>query len=584
MTREEAAEVLSQIATLLELKGENPFKVRAYTNGARALESLSEPLAKVVAEERLGTVPGLGDALQRKVHELVTTGRLQFYEDLRQTVPAGLVDMTEIPGLGPKKIRAIHEALGIDSIEKLEAACRKGQLASLSGFGAKTQQRILEGIERRREYASQFLITQAMAEAEAVLDILRQHPAIVRCATAGSLRRHKEVLHDIDLVASSKSAAEVLRFFAGMARVVKTLALGDTKASVLLESGLQADLRVVEDREFAAALLYFTGSKEHNIVMRQRAISRGLRLNEYGLFRSEVETRDPSLQVECPTEADIYRELGLNFIPPEMREDSGEFALAEKGCIPRLVEWTDLKGSLHNHSNWSDGHMTIGEIAGAMQELGLSYWAITDHSKASFQANGLDEQRLLRQVEEVQLANQNLEKEGANLRLLTGVEVDILKDGKLDLQDEVLARLDVVVASIHQSFNLSEAENTARLIAAARNPYVTMLGHPTGRKLLSREAYSINHHAVIDACAETGTFIELNSNPKRLDMEWRFWPYARSKGVKCVINCDAHRYEEAGFLKLGAGMARKAGLTKLDVLNCLPLPQLIRELRRKRTK
>lgn len=584
MTREQAAEVLTEIATLLELKGENPFKIRAYTNGARALESLAEPLEKLVKEDRLGAVPGLGEALQKKISELVTTGRLQFYEELQESTLPGLLEMLQIPGLGPKRIKTIHEALGIDSVEKLEDACRNGRLAALSGLGGKTQTRILEGIERRRQYASQFLISQAIPEAEELLEALRQHPAVVRCATAGSLRRHKEVIHDVDLMASSKRPEDVLRFFAALPNVVKTLALGDTKASVLLQSGLQADLRVVADKEFAAALLYFTGSKEHNVVMRQRAIARGLRLNEYGLFRSEVETRDPARRVECTTEGEIFRELGLSFIPPEMREDAGEFALAESGPIPRLVEWTDLKGSLHNHSTWSDGHMGIREIADAIQELGLSYWAITDHSKASFQANGLDERRLLEQLEEVRAINEELVSEGTDFRLLTGVEVDVLRDGRLDLEDELLAKLDVVVASVHQSFNLSEAENTHRLISAARNPFVTMLGHLTGRRLLSREPYAINHHAIIDACAETGTFIELNSNPKRLDMDWRFWPYAKRKGVQCVINCDAHRLGEAGFLRLGTGIARKAGLTKEDVLNTLPLPQLSQALRRKRAR
>jgi DNA polymerase (family X) len=376
----------------------------------------------------------------------------------------------------------------------------------------------------------------------------------------------------------------VLDFFVKQPGVLNVIAKGDTKASVLLDGGIQSDLRVVSDAEFPFALMYFTGSKEHNIVMRQRAIERGLRLNEYGLFRSEVETRDPKLLVRCTTEEEVFEKLDLHFVPPEMREDTGEFAAAAKGPIPRLIEWTDLKGSLHNHSTWSDGHQRPEDIANSMRELGLSYWAITDHSKASFQANGLDENRLREEIKEIKAINERLANEGHEFRLLTGIEVDILRDGKLDLQDEVLAELDVVVASLHQSFNQTEAETTERFIRAALSPYVHILGHLTGRLLLERDGYKVDQRAIIDACAETGTWIELNASPRRFDMDWRLWPYARSKGIKCVINCDAHRVEQAGYLRLGAGIARKAGLTKVDVVNTLPLAGLMKELGKKRAK
>jgi DNA polymerase (family X) len=376
----------------------------------------------------------------------------------------------------------------------------------------------------------------------------------------------------------------VIEFFTELAGVVKVIAKGETKASVLLEGGIQSDLRVVSDPEFPFALMYFTGSKEHNIVMRQRAIDRGLRLNEYGLFRSKTETRDPGLLVRCQTEEDIFEKLGLHFIPPEMREDMGEIALAEKGPVPRLVEWTDLKGSLHNHSTWSDGHQRTEDIAKSMRELGLSYWAITDHSRSSFQANGLQTGQVRQQIKEIKQINDALAKEGSDFRLLTGTEVDILKDGKLDFPDDLLAELDVVVASLHQSFNQPEAEITRRLIGAAQNPYVHMLGHLTGRLLLEREPYPVDQRAVIDACAATGTWIELSAHPARFDMDWRLWPYAKSRGVKCVINCDAHRFEQAGYLRLGAGIARKGWLTKDDVVNTLPLKALLKELGKKRAK
>jgi DNA polymerase (family 10) len=362
--------------------------------------------------------------------------------------------------------------------------------------------------------------------------------------------------------------------------IITVTAKGDTKASVILEGGIQSDLRVVSDKEFPFALMYFTGSKEHNIVMRQRAIARGLRLNEYGLFKSKEETRDPKLLVPCKDEAEIFEKLDLAFVPPEIREDHGEFDAAEKGNLPRLIEWTDLKGSLHNHSVWSDGHNTLEDIAAHMEELGLEYWAITDHSKASFQANGLDANRVREQLKEVRKVNEQLVKRGSEFRLLTGIEVDILKD-RLDFDDELLAELDVVVASLHVPAN-NEAENTKRLIRAAQNKYVHILGHLSGRLLLEREAYPVNQQAVIDACGETGTWIELNCNPYRFDLDWRLWPYAKSKGVKCVINPDAHRSEHAGFLRLGAGIARKGWLTKADVMNTLPLEKLKQELKKKR--
>ena len=584
MDKDQVAEVLTNIAVLLELKGENPFKTRAYVNAARTIETMSEPLAKVVSEQRLGEMKGIGEALQKKITELVTTGGLAYYEELKAATPPGLVAMLDIPGLGPKKIKALHDELGIETVELLEQACKDGKIAGLKGFGEKTQTNILEGIHRRRTYASRHLISDALPTAEPLLEALRLHPDVIRCSTAGSLRRHREVIGDIDLLASSKQPAEVIDYFTHQPGIFNVIAKGETKASVLLEGGIQADLRVVSDAEYPFALLYFTGSKEHNIVMRQRAIDRDLRLNEYGLFRSGAETRDPKLLVNCRTEEEIFEKLGLHYIPPEMREDTGEIALAEKEPLPRLIEWTDLKGSLHNHSTWSDGHQQPADIARAMRELGLAYWGITDHSKSSFQANGLDAARVRQQLKEIRQINEDLAAEGSDFRLLTGAEVDILKDGRLDFEDDLLAELDVVIASIHQSFNQSEEETTSRLVGAAWNPYVHILGHLTGRLLLEREPYKMDHRAVIDACAETGTWIELNASPLRFDMDWRWWPYARSKGVKCAINCDAHRFEHAGFLRLGAGIARKGWLTREDVVNTLPLDKLRSELGRKRAK
>lgn len=584
MTKDQVAEILTEIATLLELKGENPFKSRAYVNAARALDSIHAPLEKVFAPESEERIKGIGDSIHDKICELLKTGRLAYYEDLKASIPAGLVAMLEIPGLGPKKIRALNTKLGIETLEQLEKACKDSKVAGLDGFGEKTQSNILQGIEFRRQYASRHLLGDVVPLAESLLDNLRAHPDVTRCSSAGSLRRFKETIGDIDLLASSKHPAAVIDFFTSQPGILSVSAKGETKASVVLAGGIQADLRVVSDVEYPYALAYFTGGKEHNIVMRQRAIQRGQRLNEYGLFKSDVETRDPKLRVACRTEEDIFEKLGLDYIPPELRENTCEFEAAEKHKLPRLIEWTQLKGSLHNHSNWSDGRGSLEEIASAMSELGCEYWAITDHSKSSFQANGLYPDRLLKQIKEIQAINHKLAADGSEFRLLTGSEVDILAQGKLDFDDEILAQLEVVVASAHQNSSQNEAEMTKRLITVAENPFVHMIGHMTGRLLLEREPFKVNQTAVIDACAATGTWIELNANPSRLDMDWRLWHYAKDKGVKCVINCDAHRNEHAGFLRLGAGIARKGWLEKDDVINTLPLAALKNELKRKRGK
>jgi DNA polymerase (family 10) len=580
MDKSRVADILNEIGTLLELNGENPFKTRAYVNAARTLENLGEPLENIVADKRLGEIKGIGEALEQKITELVETGKLAYYDELKASIPPGLIEMLDIPGLGPKKIRSLNQKLGVDSVEKLEAACRSGKVAELDGFGEKTQTNLLEGIERRRTYASKHLLSEALRAAEPLLDGLRHHPDVLRCSAAGSLRRFKEVIGDIDLLASSKHPAEVIGYFVAQPGILKITAQGETKASVILEGGIQCDLRVVADREFPFALAYFTGSKEHNIVMRQRAIQRGLRLNEYGLFKSKAETRDPKLLVPCQDEAEIYAKLDLPFVPPELREDHGEFAAGEKNDLPRPVEWTDLKGSLHNHSTWSDGHNQLEEIAEYMEDLGLEYWAITDHSQSSYQANGLDAKRIREQIKKINEINVQLAARGSDFRLLAGSEVDILRD-RLDCDDGLLAELEVVVASLHVPAN-NEAENTKRLIRAAENKFVHIIGHPTGRLLLEREPYPVNAQAVIDACAETGTWIELNCNPHRFDLDWRLWPYAKSKGVKCVINPDAHRNEHAGFLRLGAGIARKGWLEQADVVNTLTLASLRKELGRKR--
>ena len=582
MDKNEVAAVLGQIGILLELKGENPFKTRAYLTAVRVLESLEGSLEELVAAKRLGELKGFGEALQDKVTILVTTGRLPYYEELKASLPPGLPALLEIQGLGPKKVKRLFDELGVDSVETLEAACKENRIAGREGFGEKSQSKILEAIAFKRQFASRHRLIDALIQADPILEFLRGHPHVVRCSTAGSLRRWKEVIGDIDFLVSSREPLRVIEDFVSQLGVRSILVKGDTKAAVILGEGIQADLRVVTDSEYPFALAYFTGSKEHNIVMRQRAISRGLRLNEYGLFRSNEETRDPALRVPCYEERDIFEALGMAFVPPELREDQGEFSAAEAGSLPRLIEWTELRGSLHNHSNWSDGRDSLETIAAQAHELGLDYWAITDHSRASFQANGLDAVRLANQIQAIQKINESYAAEGSDFRLLTGSEVDILKEG-LDFSDEILAGLDVVVASLHVPSG-DGAENTRRLIRAAENPHVHMLGHLTGRLLLERDAYKMDIDSVLDACAATGTWVELNANPYRFDLDWRVWRRARDKGVKCVINCDAHRLEHFDFLRLGTGIARKGWLRKGDVVNTRNLAELRSSLATKRSR
>jgi DNA polymerase (family 10) len=579
MDKSQVTDILEEIAVLLELKGENPFKSRAYTNGARTLDTYEGDLGKLVAENRLGELAGIGDALQKKITELVTTGRLGYYEDLRASVPAGMLAMIEIPSLGAKKINALHAKLGISSVAELEAACLAHKVRDLSGFGAKTEEKLLAGIQQARDYSSLHLYAEAWAQAEEIREALREHEDVIQVSTAGSLRRGREVVHDLDFVASSRRPKDVMDYFVSLPWVKTVTNHGETKSSVLLKNGMSADLRIVSDKEYAYALHHFTGSKEHNIAMRQRAIAQGKKLSEWGLFltpkKKKSEDDDGEL-IKCHTEDELFAALGLQYVPPELRENLGEIEAAEAKKIPRLVDWMQLRGTFHCHTNWSDGKNTLAEMAGEAQELGLDYLGIADHSKSSIQANGLDVLRLAEQIDLIKDYN----KEHRDFRVFAGSEVDILKDGRLDFSDDVLARLDYVVASVHNVLNLEEDEMTARVIRAMENEYVTMLGHVTGRLLLAREASKINLEKIIDCAASTGTWIELNCSTMRMDMDWRWWHRARDKGVKCVINPDAHRIAQFAMLRHGVTFARKGWLRREDVINTLPLDAVKKALAR----
>jgi DNA polymerase (family X) len=585
MTKEEIAHVLEKVATLLELKDENPFKVRAYTNAARAIETFGGNVSNFQDEEAVAKIPGIGKSIALKIKELAATGSLKYLEELSAEFAPGILELFSLPGLGAKKIKALHDKLGISSIEQLQRACEQGRVAELPGFGETTQQKLCDAIAKRAEHTGWFQFGQVAAEAETLRSDLAAHSEALQVDIAGSYRRRKDIVHDLDFLVATKKPEAIMSFFVSHPLVESIIARGPTKSSVRLRSGVQCDLRVVTSAEYPFALAYFTGNKEHNIELRSRALQRGWTLNEYRLAPVPA---DPKAKKKKPVkkipnvrdEADLYRAVDLDFIPPELRENWGEFEAAEKHSLPKLIDKENLRGTFHSHTTYSDGHNSLEEMAEAAQALGLEYLGIADHSRSSIQAHGIDETKLASQIAEIGRLNKKL----SSFRVFAGVECDILRDGSLDLPDEILSQLDYVIISVHSVFNLTEAEMTARVIRAMENPFVTMLAHPTGRLLLKREPYQIDILAILDAAARNGTWIELNAAPKRLDLDWRWWPRAKEKGVKCVINPDAHRTERLQDLWFGIGIARKGWLTKEDVVNCLPVGEIEVALQAKRER
>jgi DNA polymerase (family 10) len=578
MDKKEIAEVLEEIGALLELKGENPFRVRAYYNAARMIDGLQQDLGTLIQQDRLTEIKGIGKDLAGKITELYTTGRLKAHEELKASLPAGLLEMLRIPGFGPKRAKLVYDKLKIDTIEKLEAACKAGKIAALPGFGEKSQQKILEGIALARQFGSRHHYHKAYAAAQPILEALRALQGVIRCSIAGSLRRHRETIGDIDFLVSAKpkDAPAIMDAFVNMPGILSVSAKGETKSSVVLKGGIQADLRVVSDAQFPFALNYFTGSKEHNIALRARALRlKNLSLNEYGF--SPAEEKEKSAKelgsvIQCRDEQDLYRALGLDYIPPELREDMGEIEAAEAGKLPRLIEKENLRGTFHCHTTWSDGIESVEAMARAALDLGLEYIGIADHSKSERQANGLDEKRVRQQAAEIKALNKIFAKEG--FRIFFGIECDILPDGRLDFDDETLELFDYVIAAVHGQFALPAEAQTKRICRALAHPAVTMLAHPTGRLLLQREAYALHINEVIETAAKHGKIIELNAHPYRLDLDWRLWKTAKEKGVPCAINPDAHNIDDLQFLAVGVGIARKGWLEKKDVINCLPLKEV----------
>ena len=562
-TKETVIKTLEDIAVLLELTGENPFKSRAYVNAARNLEKVESDLNELMQQGKIYEIEGIGEAIGKKIEELMTAGKLEYYEKLKTSVPPGHLEMLKISGLGPKKIHTLYKELGITTVGELEYACHENHLIELNGFGKKTQDNILAGIEKLKHYQERRLYNEALDEAHILFESLKRQKDITAISIAGSLRRGNETVRDIDLLASSPNPGNLAQAFANLDQVASVIASGETKVSVVLKSGINADLRIVTEDEFPYALHHFTGSKEHNTAMRGRAKDMGIKMNEYGLFRGEK-------NIKCGSEKEIFAALGLQFIEPELRENMGEIEAAEKGLLPQLVEEKDVQGLFHIHTNFSDGTDTLESIVLAAKNMGLKYIGISEHSRSAYYAGGLKAEDIQRQHEIID----NLNEKYKPFYIFKGIEADILPDGSLDYDEEILARFDFVIAAIHSNFNMSAEEMNNRIKKALRSNYTTMLAHPTGRLLLSREPYALSIMEIIDAAAEFGKALELNANPHRLDLDWRNCIYAKKKGVKIAINPDAHQIGGLKDISFGIKIARKGWLEKGDCLNCLNLEEV----------
>ena len=570
MENRQIADMLEEVADILDIQGANPFRVRSYRSAARAVSDMTENLAAMVrAGEDPRKIHGIGKSIAEKIREIVTTGKLSFLEELRAALPRGVVEMLSVEGVGPKKVKLFYDELKIDSVDKLEKAAREGRLHGLFRMGDKSEEKLLKAIERYRRGRGRFRISVALDYAESLVRYLGACRGIKHIEVAGSLRRRKETIGDLDILAICRRGSDVMDRFVAYDGVEGIIAKGETKSSVRLSCGMQVDLRVLEEKSFGAALQYFTGSKDHNIALRKRAVERGLKISEYGVFKGKK-------MVGGRTEAGVYKAVGLPLIPPELRENRGEIEAAEKGELPRLVELEEIKGDCQMHTTATDGKNSIAEMARAARALGYSYIAITEHSKAVKVAGGLDERGLAAHLERIEEARKSVK----GIRILKGVEVDIMPDGSLDLDDSVLRECDVVVASIHYRFGLSEEEMTRRIIKGMSNPNVHILGHPTGRLILERTAYSVNVEEVLEAARALGVIIEINAQPDRLDLGDTHARLAKEMGVKLVISSDAHSVSQLGVMKYGVFTARRAWCESADIVNTYPADRFLEALRR----
>lgn len=569
--KETVVRILEEIGTLLELKNENPFKVRAYRNAARVLEGRPEDLKTLLETGQLEKLKGIGSGLSETIHELAEKGRLKYYEELKKSFPQGIFELLRIQGLGPKRVKILSGQLGIKSVAELEKACREDRLLQEEGFGEKTQENLLRGIQHLKKSAGHFLISTALHQGRAFVEYLKKKGGIQKIEVAGSVRRHKEIVKDIDLLVTAKKPERVHEAFTRYPEVEAVLAHGETKSSVTLKSGLNCDLRTVSEKEFPFALYYFTGSKEHNVALRTLAKKAGYKINEYGLFKG-------NRFLPCRGEEDIFKRFDFHYIPPELREGGGELEAAKNGALPELVTPEEIRGVFHVHSTYSDGVASLEEMIRTAQNLGYEYAGISDHSQSARYAHGLEPERLKKQRKEID----ELQKKYKKIRIFWGVESDILVDGKLDYPDSILAEFDFVIGSVHSHFNLSEKEQTDRILRAMDSKYLTVIGHPTGRLLLGREGYALDLLRLIDGAREKGVTIELNANPHRLDLDWRFCPYAKKRGVRVSINPDAHSPEGLRDTAYGVGIARKGWLEREDVINTMAVSEMEKFLKKRR--
>lgn len=570
VTNADIAAVFEEIADLLDIQGENPFRVRAYHNAARTVQGLSRSLAEMVAKgEALEALPTIGKDLAEKIREIVQTGRLRKLKELERAVSPDLAALLTIPGIGPRRVRMLHEQLDINSVAELEKAARVGRIRKLPGFGATSEANILKGLSAAQRRSRRYLWSEVEAVATQLADYLKAAGGVRRVTLAGSYRRRRETLGDLDILATAASSGPIMDRFVNYEDVERVISRGDTRSTVVLHRGLQVDLRVVPAVSFGSALHYFTGSRAHNIAVRARAVRKGLKINEYGVFRGEE-------RIAGKTEKEVFATVGLPYIEPELRENRGELEAASRRQLPKLITEADIRGDLHMHTRETDGRDSLETLVTAAREKGYAYLAITDHSQHLTVAKGLTPERLLRQCEAIDRLNESL----SGIRILKGIEVDILEDGHLDLKDDVLAHLDICVGAVHSAFGLSRRRQTARIIRAMDNPHFNIFAHPTGRLLGKRGAYEVDIEKVLAVARDRGCFLEINCQPERLDLNDVDCRLAKDLGVKLAISTDAHSGGQLNYMRFGVAQARRGWLEKHDVINTLPLKGLLGRLKR----
>ncbi len=568
MKNKEVAEIFRKVAALLEIKGDNPYRIRAYQRAAQNIEALTVDVEELAARGKLERIPGIGKDLAQKIKEILETGTLQKYEELKREIPPELLKFLEIPGFGPKKAKIVYEKLGIKTIEELEKACLEHRLARLPGFGPKTEENILKGIKLLKQKRGRLPLGLVLPWAEELVSLLKKKSPVDRIDVAGSIRRRRETVKDIDILVTSKNPLKVMEIFVSLPMVEEVLLQGETKTSVRLKQGIQVDLRVVDPECYGAALAYFTGSKAHNIRIRELGVQRGLKINEYGIFRGQN-------RIGGREEEEVFAAVGLPWIPPELREDRGEIEAAQAGTLPRLVGYDEVLGDAHVHSKFSDGSASIEEIAAYARKLGLKWVGICDHSQGLKVAGGVPIEKIMEKKKAIEAFN----KRSKDVKLLCGTEVDILADGKLDYPDEILKEFDLVIASIHSGFKQGEENLTQRIVAAMKNPFVHCIGHPTGRLLGEREPYPLDMERIISTAKETKTALEINAYYKRLDLNDIHARAAKEAGVKLLIGTDAHITDQMSYLHLGVAVARRGWCEKDDILNTLNYRQFKKYLK-----